>query len=211
MLNAVTCTRLWKEEAGWGLSTTRLGIAAAVVILACALSISLSYVTAQTLPTPGPPKLFSQYGVVRLYASMTFSGRAQITITSREAAPFYVSALTLFLTVAATSNIVINTINIDSTGPIQLSASGTAASSQVVVVPSGSMYGDIVQSMPNYLSFLMMKDPLENNAIVADGGTSGGIVITLGFMTGSYGSSTPLLAVATVVAPSDTIVTMTIS
>jgi hypothetical protein len=65
--------------------------------------------------------------------------------------------------------------------------------------------------MPSYLSFLMMKDPLGNNAIVANGGSNGGIVITIGFMTGGYGASTSLLAIATVVAPSDTIVTMTIA
>lgn len=165
----------------------------------------------QSLPTPGPPKAFSQYGIVRIYASITFTGRAQITITSREAAPFFVSALTLFLSLPTTSNIIMNTINIDSTGAIQLSGSGSAPSSQVVVVPSGLTYGDIVQSMPTYLSFLMMKDPLGNNAIVANGGSTGGIVITLGFMTGGYGASTTITATATVVAPSDTVVTMTIA
>jgi hypothetical protein len=107
-----------------------------------------------------------------------------------------------------------NTINIDNTGAIQLSGSGSAPSSQIVVVPSGLTYGDVVQSMPSYLSFLMMKDPLSNNAIVANGGSCGntscGIVITIGFMTGGYGGSTTILAVATVVAPSDTLVTMTI-
>ena len=176
--------------------------------------MNLVVVLGQTLPTPGPPKALTQYGVVRLYASTTFNGRAQITITSREAAPFFVSGLTLFLSLPVTSNIIMNTINIDNTGAIQLSGSGSAPSSQIVVVPSGLTYGDVVQSMPSYLSFLMMKDPLSNNAIVANGGSCGnascGIAITIGFMTGGYGGSTTILAVATVVAPSDTLVTMTI-
>jgi hypothetical protein len=173
--------------------------------------MSIGYVLAQTLPTPGPPKPFSQYGVVRIYASVTLTSRAQITIASREAAPFFVSGLTIFLNTPATTNIILNTINIDSMGAIQLSGSGAAPSSQVVIVPSGLTYGDIVQSMPSYLSFLTMKDPLGNNAIVANGGSNGGIVITIGFMSGGYGATNTLLAVATVVAPSDTIVTMSIA
>jgi hypothetical protein len=204
-----------QKEKGRGLPTTRLRIAAAVVILGCTLSLSLGYALAQTSPTPSPPKALSLYGVARIYASVTFTGHAQITITSLEAAPFFVSGLTLFLSLPTTSNIVLTTINIDNTGAIQLSASGSAPSSQIVIVPSGLTYGDIVQSMPSYLSFLMMKDPLGNNAIVANGGSCGngscGIVITLGFMAGGYGASTTLLVIATVVAPSDTKVAMTIT
>ena len=154
----------------------------------------------------------SQYGVVRVYGSITFNGRAQVTIAGSVPGPFFVSALTLFLNVPATANIVLNTINIDSVGSIQLSASGTAAASQVVVVASGSLYGDVVQSIPSYLSFLIMKDPLANNAIVADGGSGGGIVITITYMTGTaYGSSVALTAIATVVAPSDMTIAMTIA
>jgi hypothetical protein len=80
-----------------------------------------------------------------------------------------------------------------------------------VIVPSGLTYGDIVQSMPSYLSFLMMKDPLGNNAIVASGGDSGGIIISLGYMTGGgLGGSTGMTVIATVVAPTDTTVSMTV-
>jgi hypothetical protein len=175
--------------------------------------MSLGHALGQT----PPPKSFSNYGLVRISASVTFNGRAQIAITSREQAPFFVSGLTLFLTVPSSSSIVLTSINIDSTGPIQIS--GTGAASQIVVVPSGLTYGDIVQSMPSYLSFLMMKDPLGNNAIVANGGsacgTNGGsacgIIIILGWAAGTISGSAPLTAIATVVAPSDTIVKMTIS
>jgi hypothetical protein len=140
---------------------------------------------------------------------VSFTGRAQLTITSREAVPFFVSGLTLFLSAPSTASIVLNAINIDSAGTIQLSASGAAPSAQVIVVPSGLTYGDVVQSMPSYLSFLMMKDPLGNNAIVANGGSGGGVVITLAFMAGGgYGATTTITAIATVVAPSDTILSM---
>jgi len=211
MLNAVSTQFHGKEKTGRGLRTTRFRIAAAVVILVSVLSISLGYAVAVTLPPSGRPKPLSQYGVARLYATLTFNGRAQITITGPEAAPFFVSSLTVFLDLPATSAITMNTINVDSTGAIQLSGSGSAPSSQIVVVPSGLTYGDIVQSMPSYLSFLMMKDPLGNNAIVASGGDGGGIIISLGYMTGGgLGGSAGMTVIATVVAPTDTTVTMTV-
>jgi len=191
------------------LRMSRIRFAAVAVVLLSLASIPLGFVLGQALPPPSPPKLLSQYGVVRLYASTTFNGRAQITITSREAAPFFLTALTLFLSQPAGASIVLNTINIDNTGPIQVSGSGTTPSSQVVIVTAGLTYGDVVQSMPSYLSFLIMKDPLGNNAIVANGG-NGGMVIGVGTMSGSSGAySGPLITIATVVAPSDTIVTMT--
>jgi ribosome recycling factor len=47
---------------------------------------------------------------------------------------------------------------------------------------------------------------------VANGGSGGGIVIALAYMTGTaYGSSVALTAIATVVAPSTTTVTITIA
>ena len=184
--------------------------AAMALILLGIVSISLGFVLGQT-PPASPPKLFSQYGVVRVYASTTFSNRLQITITSREAAPFFVSALTLFLNIPAASNIVLNTINVDGLGPIQVLGSGATSSSQVVIVTAGLTYGDVVQSLPSYLSFLIVKDPLGNNAIVANGGSGGGVVIGVGIQSGGYSGGATISAVATIVAPSDTIVTMTIA
>jgi len=183
--------------------------AAVALILLGITSITLGFVSGQVPPPPSPPKLLSQYGVVRVYASTSFNTRVQITITSREAAPFFVSGLTLFLSIPASSNIVLSSINVDSMGLIQVSGSG-ATSSQVVIVTSGSTYGDIVQSMPSYLSFLIVKDPLGNNAIIANGGGSGGVVIAVGILSGAYSGGATLSAVATILAPSDTIVTMTI-
>ena len=180
----------------------------ALILLGIA-SIPLGFVSGQ-IPPASPPKLLSQYGVVRVYASATLGNRLQITITSREAAPFFVSALTLFLSTPAASNIVLNTINVDGMGAIQVSGVGATSSSQVVVVTSGLTYGDVVQSMPSYLNFLIVKDPLGNNAIVADGGNGGGVVLGVGIQSGGYGGGATISAVATIVAPSDTIVTMTI-
>jgi len=190
---------------------TRLRIGAAIVILACALSLSLGHVLAGSLGPSSPPKGLSQYGVVRLYATTTFNGHARIILTAGEAAPFFVSGLTLLLDVPASANIILSAISIDGIGNIQLSNSGSTPSSQVVVVTSGLTYGDIVQSMPAYLSFLMMKDPLGNTAIVANGGSNGGIVITITFAGGGLISSAGLTAIATVVAPVDTTVTLDIN
>ena len=193
-----------------GLRSVRF--AAVGLILLGITSISLGFVLGQALPPPSPPKALTVYGVVRIYASTTLSTRVQITITSREAAPFFVSGLTLFLASAATSNIVLNTINIDGMGPIQVSGgAGATPSTQVVVVTAGLTYGDVIQSIPSYLSFLIMKDPLGNNAIVADGGSGGGVVIGVGIISGGYAGGGTISAVATIVAPSDTIVTMTIA
>jgi hypothetical protein len=63
--------------------------------------------------------------------------------------------------------------------------------------------------MPSYLSFLMMKDPLGNTAIVANGG-KGGIVLTIVYAGEGLISSAGLTAIATVVAPVDTTVSMDI-
>lgn len=147
--------------------------------------------------------------MVRVYASTTFNGNAILTVTSRESAPFFVSRLTLFLASPADSQIVLNTINIDGTGPIQIS--GTTGSSQVVIVAAGLTYGDIVQSMPNYLSFLFVKDPLGNNAIVTNGGTGLGIAFSIGVTSGASPNGAIMTAIATVVAPTDTIVTLAFS
>jgi len=184
-------------------------LAAVVVILLCVATGSLSSVLGQSLPPPSPPKALSQYGVARVYASTAFNGRATITITSREAAPFYVVRLTLFLANPAASQIILNSINIDATGAIQIS--GTTGSFQAVIVAAGLTYGDIVQSIPNYLSFLIVKDPLGDDAIVANGGSGGGIVIGIGVTAGAFANGATITAIATIVAPTDTVVSLSFS
>jgi hypothetical protein len=152
--------------------------------------------------------LLTQYGVVRVYASIQFTGTTKFTITSLGSSPFFVSRLTLFLNRPADFDILLDSMNVDGTGTIQIS--GFLASSKVVVVPAGLTAGDVVVALPNFLSFLLVKDPMGNDAIVASGGdTGGGLVVGVRFMAGSYNIGTTVTAVATVVAPANATVTMT--
>ena len=184
-------------------------IAAAVVVLLCVVTATFGYALGQTFPPPSPPVAFSQYGVVRVYAITAFNGIATLTITSRQSAPFFISSLTLFLSNSLAQQIVLNTVNVDGTGPIQIYSQ--QGQTQVIIVPAGLTYGDIVQSIPSYLSFLLVKDPLGNEAIVANGGSTAGIALGIRTVAGAAPSGATMIAVATVEAPTSTIVTLSFS
>ncbi len=189
--------------------TTKVRVLVAAVILVSLASIGLRYVLAPPPQIPGAPMLLTQYGVVRVYASIQFTGTAKILITSQGSSPFFVSRLTLFLNRPADFDILLDSINIDQMGAIQIS--GFLASSKVVVVPAGLTVGEVVTAMPNFLSFLMVKDPMGNDAIVANSGDGGGLVVGVRFMSGAYNAGTVITAVATVVAPANATVTMGMS
>ena len=188
---------------------TKVKVLVAVVILVGLASISLRYVLAPPPQIPGAPMLLTQYGVVRVYAGIQFTGTAKIAIISQGSSPFFVSRLTLFLNRPADFDILLDSITIDQTGIIQIS--GFLASSKVVVVPAGLTVGEVVTSMPNFFSFLLMKDPMGNEAIVANSGDGGGLVVGVRFMSGSYNAGTVITAVATIVAPANATVSMTMN
>jgi hypothetical protein len=151
----------------------------------------------------------SEYGVLRLYASVQFTGNARITINSQGGVdPFFVSRLTLFLDRPADVDILLDSINIDGTGLLQVSSSYLPAT-KVVVVPSGSQVGDVVTSIPSYLSMFLVKDPMGNDALAANGGS--GVVIGLRFSSGGSAilGPTVISAIATIVAPTNSTVSMT--
>jgi hypothetical protein len=80
--------------------------------------------------------------------------------------------------------------------------------SRVLVVPSGSTIGDIIASVPSFLSALLAKDPMGNIAMFASGATNGlafGLTSPNGFVGATYG------ALAIVAAPSSATVTLSIS
>ena len=181
---------------------------AAAIILVSLASITLRYVLAPP-PSTNAPMPLSQYGVVRVYASIQFTGNAKIKITSQGSTPFFVSQLTLFLNRPADFDILLDTINVDGTVSIQVS--GFLGSSKVVVVPAGLLVGDVLASMPNYLNFLLVKDPMGNDAIVANGGDDSGVIVGVRFLSGAYGGGTTISAIATIVAPTNATVTMTMS
>jgi len=181
----------------------RIAVLAASIIVFSLASVSW-YVLAPPPPSTNAPMPLSQYGVVRLYASVSFTGTTTITINSQGLTPFFVSRLTLFLNRPADFDVLLDTINIDGTGPIQVSS--YLPSSKVVVVASGLQVGDIVSSIPSYLGALIVKDPMGNDALVANGGN--GVVIGIGFSSGGFGLGTTISAVATIVAPTNSTVTM---
>lgn len=184
---------------------TRIAILAAAII-ALSLGSFRWYVLAQPPPSTNAPMPLFKYGVVRLYASVLFTGTARITIDSQGGtSPFFISRLTLFLNRPADFDLLLDTINIDGTGAIQVSS--YLPSSKAVVVASGLQVGDIVSSVPSYLSVFIVKDPMGNDALVANGGS--GVVIGIRFSAGGVGLGTTISAIATIVAPSNSTLSMT--
>lgn len=184
---------------------TRIAILVAAIIVVSLGSISW-YVLAPPPPSTNAPTPLTQYGVVRVYASVQFTGNAKITIDSQGAlSPFFISRLTLFLNKPADFDIVLDTINIDGTGVIQVSS--YLATSKVVIVASGLQVGDVVTSIPSYLSVFIVKDPMGNDALVANGGS--GVAIGIRFASGGLSIGTTVSAIATIVAPTNTTVSMT--
>lgn len=184
---------------------TRVAVLAATIIVVSLASVRW-YVLAPPPPSTNAPTPLSQYGIVRLYASVSFTGTAQITINSQGGlSPFFVVRLTLFLNRPADFDLLLYTINIDGTGAIQVS--NYLPSSKVVIVPSGLQVGDVVSSVPSYLSVFIVKDPMGNDALIANGGS--GVVIGIQFSSGGSGLGTIVSAIATVVAPTNSTVSMT--
>lgn len=100
-------------------------------------------------------------------------------------------------------------MNIDGTGEIQVS--GYLAATKVVVVPAGLTFGDAVGAVPSALSMLLVKDPMGNDAIVATGGGGNGMIIGIRFLTGGIATGATVSAIATVVAPANETVSMTMT
>ena len=183
---------------------TRIAVLAVAIIVVSLASVSW-YVLAPPPPSMNFPTPLSGYGVVRVFASVLFTGTAKITVDSQGgSSPFFVSRLTLFLNRPADFDLLLDTINIDGTGPIQVSS--YLPSSKVVVVASGLQVGDIVSSIPSYLGVFIVKDPMGNDALVANGGS--GVVIGVRFSSGGVGLGTTVSAIATIVAPTNSTVTI---
>ena len=177
------------------------------------LFVCLTLVGSQSVLAPpsygGMPMPLSQYGVVRIYASQTFTGNARITIVSDSVAPFFVERLLLILNRAADFDILLDSINIDGTGTIQVS--NYPGVPRVVLVSAGSMIGEVISSLPSSLQFLLSKDPLGNDAISVSGIQGNGLTVGLKFVTGAYNLGTTISTIALITAPTNSTVTITIS
>ena len=157
----------------------------------------------------GRPMPISQYGVVRIYATQTFTGNVKITIVSDSMAPFFVEKILVTVNRQADFDIILDNINIDGTGVIQVS--GYSPTSRVVVVPSGFMIGEVISSLPPSLKILLSIDPLGNDAISVSGLQGNGLVVGLRYVSGAYNLGTIISATALITGPTNATIIMSMS
>ena len=181
--------------------------------------ILLDTVVAQTCTSPCQPVTPSpivQYGVVTLHGSATLSqSYSTITIQIFTTAPgaFYVERIFLMLNAPVQSDLVLQSISIDGVYSYSFSTSylGPGSAIRVVVLPTGGTIGDIItgiqNALPTSFGFLVVKDPLQNNAVVASGGTNG---LSFGVTYSNLYVGGTVQIMALVVAPTGSPVTMTV-
>jgi hypothetical protein len=187
---------------------TGMAVAASMLIFLSLLVVNSKFVLAPP-PSSATPSSLSEYGVVRVCASNSFTGVTKITVTSDNAAPFFVERIYVFLNTRADSDILLDNIVIDGTPTIQIS--GYSGSTKVVVVPAGFTVGEVINSIPSNLDFLLVRDPLGNSALSAGGGAGNGVVAGLRFMSAAYSLGTTVYVIALVTAVSDATISMTIT
>lgn len=187
---------------------TMIGVAVIGLILVSYFVVGFQYVFAP-LTSGGVPTRQSDYGVVSVYASQTFMGTLKIKITSDRAAPFFVDRILITMNRQADTDILLDTISPDGTNIIQIS--GYSGPSKVTVVPAGSTIGEVITALPSNLAFLIVRDPLGNNAVWANGGAGNGIVVGLRFMSGAYNVGEIISVTALVTAPANATITITTS
>lgn len=185
---------------------TSIGFTVVALILVSYSLVGFQYVLAPST-SGGVPTRQSDYGVVSVYASQTFMGTLKIKITSDRAAPFFVDRILVTMNRQAGSDILLDTISPDGINVIQIS--GYSGPSKVAVVPAGSTIGEVVTAFPSNLAFLIVRDPLGNNAVWANGGAGSGIVVGLRFMSGAYDVGEIISVTALVTAPANATITIT--
>lgn len=180
-------------------------VGTALIILS--LLLVDSHIVLASLASGGVPTRESDYGVVSVFASQTFMGTLKIKITSDRAAPFFVDRLLITVNRQAGSDILLDTISPDGVNVIQIS--GYSGPSKVAVVPAGSTIGEVITTIPSNLNFLIVKDPLGNNGVWANGGAGSGIIVGLRFMSGAYDVGEIISVTALVTAPANATITIT--
>jgi hypothetical protein len=143
---------------------TKTAIRIVALILLTLLTVGCQFVLATPSSNDTPTSLVD-YGVVRVYAANPFTGVARITIIGDNAAPFFVERIYVFLNTRSDSDILLDNLAINGTPMIQIS--GYSGSARVVVVPAGFTVGEVINAIPNNLDFLLVKDPMGNDAISA--------------------------------------------
>ena len=187
---------------------TRIGITAAALIFVSLAAIGLQYVLAPP-PSNSAPVPLSQYGVTRVSVRGISQAAITIEILGDGAGPFFIVKILIILNKPADADIVLDSINIDGTGSIPVS--GYSAATKVVVVPAGLVVGELIASIPSYLGFLLVKEPLGNVGIAVNAGATNGFSFMLRFLSGAYYLGTTITAIALVTAPANATVTMTMT
>jgi len=188
---------------------SRILMSGAALILLSLAAVSLQYVLAPP-ESSGVPVRLSDFGVVRVYASLQFPGNVKISIVATGTGPLFISKILVIMNRPADTDIVLESISIDGTSPIPVS-SGFSGANRVVVVAAGSIVGEVVGSLPEYLSILLTRDPLGNDAIGASCGEGSGLLLGLRYYSGAYYPGTTIFAIASVAAPANVTVTMTMA
>jgi len=148
------------------------------------------------------------YGLITVFNSSNFSGgTVTVRISTDSNGPFYVEKVLVLLNAPVQSDIVLASISIDGAYTFNFN-NYFQQPTRVVVVPSGSTIGDIINTVPSYMSSLLIKDPLGNQAMFASGATNG-LAFGLTSPNGFVGTTFSILVF--VVAPTSTTVTLAFS
>jgi len=165
----------------------------------------------RTVRAPAPPSAPSipttSYGLITIFNSNTFNGGTiTVRISTDSSGPFFVEKVLILLNVPSSVDVVLTSISVD--GAYVFTFNNYQQPTQVIVVSSGSTIGDIITSIPTYLSDLLTKDPMSNVAMFASGATNGlafGLTMQNGF------SGITFSALALVCSPSTATVTLSFS
>ena len=159
-------------------------------------------------PPSGPPVATTAYGVITVFNSSNFSGgTVTLRISMDSNGPFFVEKVLVFLNGPIQADILLASISIDGAFVYNFN-NYFQQPTRVAVVPSGSTLGDIISSIPSYMSNLLTKDPIGNVAMFASGATNG---LALGLTSPNGVVGTTFSVLALVVAPTTATVTLAFS
>jgi len=176
-----------------GLKTSSLTIAVALMLVCVScLAIVHAPPPPSTLPIP-----LSQYGIVSVYSSLGLTlGTIKIQVTSDGSGSFYVLKLLVFMNLAQQTDLTLYTVSIDGFYTVSLSQYYAPQTPKVVVIPAGFTMGEVVSTLPSYLSSMLAKGPNGNPSILVNGGTGNGLTVQLQFATPTSGGTIGAEAIA---------------
>jgi len=186
-------------------NTAALLCKASLALIIVASMVSIVFAPA---PPSGQPVATTSYGLITVFNSSNFAGgTVTVRISTDSSGPFYVEKAILFLNAPVQADIVLASISVDGAYIFNFN-NYFQQPTRVVVLASGSTLGDIIASVPTYMSSLLVKDPLGNQAVFASGATNE-LAFGLTSPNGFVGTTFSVLAL--VVAPSSATVTLAFS